>query len=75
MAYLFLQDGFKRLEGVCRDFLWSYTKEGTPKKVLVAWEDVTFPKAEGVLGIIAFSKHAMVLRMRWVTALFNQEDL
>lgn len=52
-----------------------YTKERTPKKALVAWEDVTYPRAEGGLGIIAFRMHVMALKMHWVFAILTQDDL
>lgn len=75
MAYSFLKDGFKKLEGICRDFLWGYTPEGMPKKALVAWEDVTYPKEEGGMGIIAFQSHATTLKMCWISKILTHNDL
>lgn len=41
----------------------------------MAWEDVTYPKEEGDLGIIAFKAHAATLKMPWIIALLTQDDL
>lgn len=75
MVFLCLKEGYKQLEGIYKDFLWGYTIEGKPKKALVAWGDVTFPKGEGGLGVIAFQSHAIALKMHWISEILNQNDL
>jgi hypothetical protein len=46
------QEGFKKLETLCRVFLWGKTPEGNNKVPLVALEHITCSKSDGGLSIL-----------------------
>lgn len=58
------QDGFKLLEGMCREFVWGLGEQGNPRVPLIAWDIVVQPAALGGLSITSFQKHALLLKLR-----------
>ncbi|XP_074265975.1 uncharacterized protein LOC141588431 [Silene latifolia] len=48
--FLILKSAIKRIEAICRNYLWDGTVE-YHRVPLIAWEKVTLPKDEGGLGI------------------------
>ncbi|KAL3690117.1 hypothetical protein R1sor_016426 [Riccia sorocarpa] len=61
----------KKLESICRDFLWGSTPEGKSKKALVAWSHIVKEKYEGGLSFQTFESRARALQMRYVTEILE----
>ncbi|KAL3697803.1 hypothetical protein R1sor_011879 [Riccia sorocarpa] len=61
----------KKLEGVCRAFLWGVTEEGKPKKPLIAWKRLTRAKLQGGVGLLSFNCRALALQMRHLTGILE----
>lgn len=63
--------------------MWGRNKQGKPKKTLIAWEEITRPRAEGGLDIRPFAEQALALKMRhvsdfgktWINHYFIKEAL
>lgn len=67
--------GFKRLEVVCRTFLWGKSPGGHYKKALVAWRNTVVSNAEGGLGFEEFHQLSLVFKMRLCGKLMNEEEV
>lgn len=66
--------GFDELESVSREFLWGENKEGEFRKLLlVAWKDTALGKAEGGLGFVDLHSISLVLKMRWVSCILEED--
>lgn len=65
--------GFKELEGISRDFLWGKNKLGDNCLALVAWQDIAQRKAKGGIGIDDLHHISLVLEMRWVSCIINED--
>lgn len=63
MALNLNKDGFKMLEGICREFVWGIGEQGNPKVPLVAWNTISTPTLEGGLSILNFLLHAALLKL------------
>lgn len=59
MMLKFLKDGFGRLEGLCKEFLWGKNDQGKPRQPLVAWEMITQHTIVGGLEIQCFKQQAI----------------
>ncbi|KAL3682470.1 hypothetical protein R1sor_000492 [Riccia sorocarpa] len=65
----------KRLENLCRDFVWGVTDEGRPKKAIVAWRRLAQEKARGGVGIRLFAERAQALQMRHACSILEGKDV
>lgn len=63
-ALVMNQDGFKLLEGLCREFVWGPGKHGDPKVPLISWDTMTKPASEGGLSITSFQDHVVLLKLQ-----------
>lgn len=68
MALAMNLDGFKLLEGLCREFIWGPGENGNPRVPLVSWDTIAQLAAVGGLSFTRFKEHAALLKMRCVTA-------
>lgn len=66
MALDLNKDSFKCLEGICREFLWGPGDNGNPRVPLVAWDMTVQVVGDGGLGILGFSAHTSLLKLRCV---------
>ncbi|KAL3690974.1 hypothetical protein R1sor_004625 [Riccia sorocarpa] len=65
----------KRLESLCRDFVWCVTDEGRPKKAIVAWRRLAQEKLRGGVGIRPFADRAQALQMRHACSILEGKDV
>jgi hypothetical protein len=47
----FTQEGYNRLESICRTFLWGTAESGNPKIPLITWPKIVQSKLTGGLGL------------------------
>lgn len=66
---------YKRLEVICRTFLWGANPRGNSKKALVAWNKIAIEKAKGGLGFVPFQKLSLSLKIPWFGKLLAYENL
>lgn len=58
MSLCMLKDGFKRLEDLCKEFLWGVEESGDPKLPFVAWLTITKSAMDGGLNFQPFEYQA-----------------
>ncbi|KAL3678979.1 hypothetical protein R1sor_021935 [Riccia sorocarpa] len=66
--------GFKKLEVVCRTFIWGTAGDGRAKTTLISWQRTTTQKTNGGLGFRTFKDTASILKMKYVTRLLQGEQ-
>ncbi|KAL3680547.1 hypothetical protein R1sor_023503 [Riccia sorocarpa] len=57
-------EGLDGLEKLCRQFLWGWQEQGTPRTALVAWERVAQAKSNGGLGWTRFIDRARAMHIK-----------
>ncbi|KAL3682580.1 hypothetical protein R1sor_000602 [Riccia sorocarpa] len=65
------RDGLDDLERLCRNFLWGWNEEGSPKQSLVAWERIAQSKENGGLGWTRFKDMADALNAGLVSRILE----
>jgi acyl-CoA-binding protein len=68
------QEAFRRLEAICRVFLWGSNEAGNPKIPLVAWNRLTKPKPQGGLGLVNFQSQSQMMKLRFVTKILQNHN-
>ncbi|KAL3695184.1 hypothetical protein R1sor_009260 [Riccia sorocarpa] len=68
-----LKEG-KKLERVCKQFLWGITSEGKVRRPFIAWKRLMRPKHQGGLGLSSFEERGTALQMRQVAAILDSKD-
>ncbi|KAL3691394.1 hypothetical protein R1sor_005045 [Riccia sorocarpa] len=63
--------GIEGLETLCRQFLWGWTDQESPKASLIAWERIAQGKADGGLGWNSLGNKARALQVRNVIKIMN----
>lgn len=56
----------KRIDKICRSFLWKGKAETNGGHYLVSWSLINNPKGIGGLGIINLERFGCALRLRWL---------
>lgn len=68
-------NGYKLLEGICRNFLWGKNKVGEQKWSLIAWKNMARRRAEGGLGIEPFAEQSLALKLWWCTRFLEEQEV
>ncbi|KAL3678497.1 hypothetical protein R1sor_021453 [Riccia sorocarpa] len=58
--------GLEDLEKLCRQFLWGWNEEGSPKASIIAWERIAAEKDDGGLGWTPLKVKAKAMYIRTV---------
>ncbi|KAL3679018.1 hypothetical protein R1sor_021974 [Riccia sorocarpa] len=65
------RDGLDDLKRLCRNFLWGWNEEGSPKQSLVVWERIAQSKEKGGLGWTRFKDMADALNVGLVSRILE----
>ncbi|KAL3679445.1 hypothetical protein R1sor_022401 [Riccia sorocarpa] len=66
--------GFKKLETLCREFIWGRNGGRRAKLALIAWDWMTRQKENGGLGVRSFKDQADILKDSYITRLLQGES-
>ncbi|KAL3695071.1 hypothetical protein R1sor_008722 [Riccia sorocarpa] len=67
-------DGIDDLEKLCRQFLWGWSDDGTPKSSLIAWERLAQARNFGGMGWVPLKVKAQALQVRRVVQIITGEN-
>ncbi|KAL3694931.1 hypothetical protein R1sor_008582 [Riccia sorocarpa] len=65
--------GYKKLEALCRTFLWGVDSNGKAKTPLIGWERLSTQRKNGGLGLRSFKDTSDSLKMRYVGRMLQGE--
>jgi hypothetical protein len=65
------QEGFRKIESICRMFLWGLNVEQNPEVPLVACEKISQSKLLGGLGLVNFQGQAIIFKLRYVAKILE----
>jgi hypothetical protein len=68
------QEGFRKLESICRTFLWGLNVEQNPKVPLVTWEKILQSKLLRGLGSVNFQSQATMFKLRYVSKILKNHS-
>lgn len=67
-------DGYQKLEAICREFFGGLGEQGNPKIALIAWENVLQSKLGGGLELIDFYRMSRAMKYKSVLKLLSNYD-
>jgi hypothetical protein len=75
MMYTYMpKKSIKKIQRMCREFLWGFNKNGGRKVPLIAWARITKLRKHGGLGINDIKVQATALMARWPIKLINDSN-
>ncbi|KAL3686736.1 hypothetical protein R1sor_013045 [Riccia sorocarpa] len=57
-------EGIDALEKLCRQFLWGWSDQGSPKTALISWDRISQPKQNGGLGWVPIRDRAKAFHIK-----------
>lgn len=74
MALSLNQQGYKKLKKACTILLWGWNENGKENKALIAWEEITWPRAEWGLDSQPFRQQSHALKMQHISQIIEGQD-
>lgn len=76
MMYLyFSSSASKKLQQLCKNFLWGYNKEGWRKTPLISWDRMSQHKKHGGIDLKNITTQGTALLARWASKMISNDTL